>query len=118
MKTADAKKAVRNDPAIVVNQSNVTAYCYENVFLMLWRGTTTDEALEEVHQALGKLAMMRDEGIAILSVIERGATPPSAVHRGRVRDFQEKLGSRLRCLALLVDGMGFWASAVLGAATA
>src|SRR5262249_60224317 len=59
-----------------------------------------------------------DEGVGIVSIIERGATPPNAEHRARVRAFQEKLGPRLRCLALLVDGMGFWASAVLGAATA
>jgi hypothetical protein len=117
---ADGRSTVRRlkTPLLVVDQSAVSSYAYENVFIMLWRGATTDAALDSVHQALGILAMHHPEGIAIISIIERGATPPSAEHRAKVREFQEKLGPRLRCLALLVDGMGFWASAVLGAATA
>lgn len=112
------RPAATADPALVVDLPNVLAYTFENLFLMLWRGPTTDAALDAIHLAMQALVDGRSDGIAIFSIIERGATPPSAEHRERVRLFQEQLDHRVLGLALLIDGMGFWASAVLGVATA
>jgi len=113
-----ASEIEERDPALVVDQPAVLAYALENLFVMLWRGATTDVALDDVHAALERVVAQHEEGIAIVSIIQRGAPPPSSAHRGRVREFQETLSSRLRCLAIVIEGMGFWASAVLGAATA
>jgi hypothetical protein len=103
---------------IVVDRPAVLAYQCGNLFMMVWRGATTDEALDAVHASMTAMVAIHPEGIGIVSIIERGAPPPSTEHRARVREVQERMASRLRCLVVLVEGMGFWASAVLGAATA
>src|SRR5258706_13610039 len=84
---ANGRSTVRRlkRPLLVVDLPAVTAYAYENVFIMLWRGATTDASLDSIHAALGVVATQHAEGIAIVSVIERGASPPSAEHRAKVR---------------------------------
>ena len=108
----------KRPPTRVVENPAVLAYSLENIFVMIWRGGTTDAALDEIHGALSRIVALHDQGIAIVSIIARGTPPPSAAHRARVRDFQETVANRLRCLAIVIEGIGFWASAVLGAATA
>ena len=104
-------------PALVVAEPCVAGYRYRSLFLMVWRGDPTARAIQELHE--GVLSCMADHPkVAIVSLILEGATPPSAELRAQVREFQTANGARISALALVVKGVGFWASAIIAAATA
>jgi hypothetical protein len=103
---------------LALEAPSVCCYTLQGLFVMVWRDAPTDAMVDQVHDALGLLVARIPTGVSVLSVIERGAKPPSADARARVSAFQDAQGDRLKRIVFLVDGMGFFASAALAAATA
>ncbi|HTQ45562.1 MAG TPA: hypothetical protein VMI75_22540 [Polyangiaceae bacterium] len=102
---------------LLLEDEAVYAYVLRDLFIMVWRGVVTDTTLEAMHKLMEREARKQPDGMAIVSVIERGATPPSSAQRSNISNFQARMGKRFRCLALVIDGIGFWASMAIGVAT-
>jgi len=102
---------------LLLEDEAVYAYVLRDLFIMVWRGVVSDTTLEAMHKLMELEARRQRDGIAIVSVIERGATPPNSAQRSNISNFQARMGKRFRCLALVIDGIGFWASMAIGVAT-
>jgi hypothetical protein len=84
-----------------------------NLYVMRWSGACSEKDLRTVFREMKELT--RDHAtVVVVSLLDSGATPPTAEGREIVAQQQAQLGDRL-VLANLVDGQGFWASIVLNA---
>lgn len=81
---------------------------------VVWRGTVTAEATEQVAALLHRTAMQYPEGIGFVTIAQFRAPIPSASIRARIVEVYRELGSTLKGVAQVVEGSGFWASAALG----
>ena len=81
---------------------------------VVWRGSVTAEATEQVAALLHRTAAAHPEGIGFVTIAQFRAPIPSASIRARIVEIYAALGSTLKGVAQVVEGSGFWASAALG----
>jgi len=80
------------------------------VCICIWRGAVTASTFAVQSQALAQVVAHHPEGAAFLCVIEPTATPPDDDHRKKSAELLTSFGSRLRCVATVVEGSGLKAS--------
>lgn len=78
--------------------------------LSIWRGPAAT-ALVDAHSSLARKLIRQYGQTAMLIVIEPDTPPPHAEPRALIERFYVDLGSELRCVAQVVEGSGFGASA-------
>jgi hypothetical protein len=94
-------------------RSPFTFVTWENVFVAVWRRAATEESV--------RLLAERGQGLpgkrCAVHIIESGAGLPTAGTRAALGRLMQDRESRLACLAIVLCGEGFWASAVRGVLT-
>lgn len=75
----------------------------DDLAIVLWRGSSTIEAMETLIELLMPLASAAPDGFRYLSVVERTSTPPGREARQMMAWGAGKLGSRIKAAAWAVE---------------
>ena len=82
------------------------------VHIVVYVDTPTLEALRVSHRYHRALMRERDEPTSLLSVIPAGLPIPSSDVRKAGTDLLAEVQPHICCMATVVEGTGFWASAI------
>lgn len=89
---------------------------WRNVLVAVWRTETRAAAVERVSQVLGaRAATHRD--VALLQVVEAGATAPDVDARRAISGMLKRHASVIRCSAVVYEGDGFRAATLRAVVT-
>lgn len=83
-----------------------------NVLVGVHRHGPSEPSIRAQLGALQTLAKERVSGVGYLLILQNGAMTPNAEARQEVTTVLDGLGGVLRVLAVVMEGGGFWASAV------
>jgi hypothetical protein len=83
-----------------------------NVLVGVHRYGPSEPSIQAQVSALQALARKRPSGIGYLLILQKGAMTPNAEARQQVMAAFGDLSGVLRAVAVVMDGGGFWASAV------
>jgi hypothetical protein len=88
---------------------------WKNVSLAVWRAAATATCVERLAVAI-QSSIARNAGPrSSIHVILSGAGLPSAEARAGFVDLMRRSEGSLGCVGVVIDGSGFWSSALLGA---
>ena len=82
---------------------------WRNVLIAVWRKDTRADAVEGVSAVLTELTR-RHPDVALLQVIEEGATAPDSDARRALSTMLRQHGGAIRCSAVVYEGDGFRAA--------
>jgi len=88
-----------------------------NVVVHAWRGQMTDTIAERFVQINEGVILQHPEGISFVSWIQEGAPLPSSGARRIVSEVMGEYSESIACVAVIMEGSGFWASAMRSAVT-
>jgi hypothetical protein len=92
----------------------VTVSAWKNVGICSWTGGATGPAVETLVQAMDKVRLP-DQRLSWVHLIREGLPlPDSSARSSFIRVMKERQGE-LACVAIVVGGTGFWASAMRNA---
>lgn len=80
--------------------------------IVIWRGSTTLDAVETIRTSLGELTRSYPKGIGVLQVVEVTAPPPDAAARNALSNVLRGAGKAVRGSAIVFEGTGFKMAAV------
>jgi hypothetical protein len=84
----------------------------QNVVVSIHRHGAAEPALEAQLGALSRVVGATADGVGFLLILVDGAKTPEPSGRRRVTDTFAAMGSKLRGVAIVMGGSGFWSSAV------
>jgi hypothetical protein len=87
---------------------------WRDIFCTIWRQETTEEGALRVGEACREFTKRHPRGIGLLTIIERGASVPTAPARNVLAAFLVEASASIRCSAVVFEGSGFHAAAVRG----
>jgi hypothetical protein len=80
------------------------------VCLVVWRDKVTPERFELQRTALRSLAAKHAQPVALMCVVQPSSPPPDAAMRRASIAMVDELGSRLSCVACVIEGGGLIAA--------
>jgi len=89
---------------------------WRNLLVAVWRTETRAPAVERVSQVLGRLAAKHPD-VALLQVVEAGATAPDAAARRALSGMLKEHARVIRCSAVVYEGDGFRAATLRAVVT-
>lgn len=89
---------------------------WRNLLIAVWRTETRAPAVDAVSAVLAKLSRTHRD-VALLQVIEEGATAPDADARRAISNMLKHNGSVIRCSAVVYEGDGFRAATLRAVVT-
>jgi hypothetical protein len=92
-------------------------YRWENVAINLWASQPNAPAVEIVGKLTERSLLECPKGIASIHCIANGAGLPTSEARAQLAEIAKRYDRHLLCVAILLRGDGFWASAVRSALT-
>ena len=78
------------------------------VVAAVWRGAVTSQAVSAVESVLDRVAGRSAQPIAFLTIAQFKAPVPASEVRERIVQCYRRLGSKLGCVAQVVEGEGFF----------
>ena len=92
-------------------------YSWKNLMIACWSTRATGPAMERVSLAREAMGHDHPEGVSVIYLIAENAGLPTPEARAGVEQLMTRYRDQRACLALVVQGEGFWASAMRGAIT-
>lgn len=92
-------------------------YRVENVAINTWSSQPTADAVEVLGKLTERSLSECPEGIASIHWIESGAGLPTPEARQGLSEIAKKYAKHLHCVGVMLEGSGFWASALRSALT-
>lgn len=92
----------------------LTLLGWRNVQIASWTVQATVELVEQLAAQSAKFHKRHPEGVSVVHVISKGPALPDSETRERFSTLLHAHSSKLACVAVVLDGRGFWASAVRG----
>jgi hypothetical protein len=91
---------------------------FRNLSLVVWAGGADGAAVQRVRGVSQLLASKYPDGHSNISFVMNGVPPPSEEARIAFNYIFDGRVSDLRCMAVILEGEGFWASALRSTVTA
>jgi hypothetical protein len=96
--------------ALRAQRSDIYALAtWKNVLIGSWRGADPGSVAVMTELTL-ELAKRYPDGVSGIHVVHADAPMPTADHRARVARGLEQLAPCIKCVAVVLEGQGFWAS--------
>jgi hypothetical protein len=92
-------------------------YVWQNIMIVRWSRSGTGPAVERLTHVREKLETEHPEGLSVVHLIVDNAGLPTAEARAGVKELLARYRNQRVCLAVVVLGAGFWASAMRAAIT-
>lgn len=106
------------DIDVFLANPRLSAGTYRNVHIMYLQGEMFLPELRQAFAAQRSLVEEYGDNTGSLTVIAPTTPLPSTDNRRASAEMLQKIGANLRCSAMVLQGTGFWASAIRGAVTA
>ena len=87
-------------------------YTWRNVMITTWSQRATGTAIEKVTALREQMDRDHPEGVSVIYLIGNGAGMPTPEARAGVKELMARFHNKRACIAILVQGEGFWASAM------
>lgn len=85
---------------------------WRNVQIASWTTQGTIALVEQLAEHSKRFHHKHPEGVSVVHLISKGPALPDAPTRERLKTLMEGNSKTLGCVAIVLDGRGFWASAV------
>jgi hypothetical protein len=92
-------------------------YTWQNIMITCWSQRATGPAIEKVAHYREQLDRAHPEGVSVIYLIANEAGLPTPEARAGVKDLMTRFSKKRACLAILIQGEGFWASAMRAVVT-
>jgi hypothetical protein len=88
------------------------AGAWANVTITRWQSRATGPAVERVLRVSSEIRAAYPSGISSIHIIREGAAMPTPEGRAGLVKLMNAHADQLACVAIVVGGSGFWASAI------
>lgn len=85
---------------------------WQNVVISSWRSHGTASSVSKIYGLTERLLETYPAGVSGIHIIHNGAGAPTPDGRLEMRRIMDVLGPRLGCVAVALEGRGFWASTI------
>lgn len=85
-------------------------YGWNNVTLIIWPTQATGYAVERLTAVTERMIGIFAQGVSNIHVVANGAPLPTAEARAGFVDIMKRHEARLACVAVVLEGSGFWAA--------
>ena len=85
---------------------------WQNVTITRWQSRATGPATDRVSRVSAEIRGEYPQGISSVHLIVEGAPLPTPEGRAGLNTLMNAHASQLACVAVLIGGTGFWASAI------
>jgi hypothetical protein len=112
---SDASKTTPSSPELVqlaAETGSYAFYCWRNIMITCWSKRATGPAVQRLTVFREALDRDHPEGLSVIYLIRDKAGLPTVEARAGVRELMARFSHRRACLALVVQGEGFWSSAM------
>lgn len=92
-------------------------YTWQNIMITCWSQRATGPAIEKVAHYRELMDREHPEGVSVIYLIADQAGLPTPEARTGVKELMARFSKKRACLAILIQGEGFWASAMRGVIT-
>ena len=92
----------------------LTLLGWRNVQIASWTTQGTIELVEQLAEQSTCFHKRHPEGVSVIHVISKGPALPDSETRERLGMLLQAHSGSLACIGVILDGRGFWASAVRG----
>ena len=92
-------------------------YSWRNIMLACWSTRATGAAVERITRARESMNEQHPEGVSVVYLIASNAGLPTPEARAGVKKLMTRYRDQRACLAIVVQGAGFWAGAMRAAIT-
>jgi hypothetical protein len=92
-------------------------YTWQNIMMACWSKRATGPAVQRLTRLRESVDREHPEGVSVIYLIGEMAGLPTAEARAGVKELMARFSHRRACLAVVIQGDGFWLSAMRGAIT-
>lgn len=92
----------------------LTLLGWRNVQIASWTTQGTVALIEQLAEQSARFHKKHPEGVSVVHVISKGPALPDTETRERLSTLLQAHSASLACVGVVLDGRGFWASAVRG----
>ncbi|HVW25426.1 MAG TPA: hypothetical protein VHC69_08645 [Polyangiaceae bacterium] len=96
----------------MLHADGLTVHGFRNLQIASWTAQGTIALVELLAEHSTRFHRRHPEGVSVVHVISKGPALPDAPTRERLKTLLEGNTKTLACVAIILDGRGFWASAV------
>lgn len=101
------------EPLLLGRDAGLLRAQWGRLYFMRWEGPATLRRIETIRGDLLRVATEFDS-LVVVSILERGTSPPGEQGRQMIARTEEQVGDRFRALAYLADSQAFFVSMALG----
>ncbi|MCA9707654.1 MAG: hypothetical protein KDK70_17525 [Myxococcales bacterium] len=96
----------------MIESDGVLVASWRNVVLNVGKGSPSADHIDTVRRLVDDLLSKYPDGIGMMLMVYNASLFPHADGRNRTNELFREVGPRLQGVAAVVEGTGFWASAV------
>lgn len=96
----------------LIHLDGLTLHGFRNLQIASWTKQGTVALVEHLAEHSRRFHRLHPEGVSVVHIISKGPALPDAATRERLKTLLEANAKTLACVAIVLDGRGFWASAV------
>jgi hypothetical protein len=85
-------------------------YTWQNIMIACWSKRAEGHSIERIARLRESMADAHPEGVSVIYLIANEAGLPTAEARAGVRQLMARFSKQRACLAIVIQGEGFWAS--------
>ena len=89
----------------------VSLFALENITLIVWHAQPTERAVDRLRQTTERRRKQYPNGISVIHLVKGGIVLPDMPTREAFVRLMKSSNNALACVAVIVGGTGFWASA-------
>ena len=100
------------DPTLLDHEAGVVSlYGAENITFIVWHGQPNEHAVDRLHRITERRRRQFPNGISVVHVVKGNIALPDQTTREAFVRLMKSSNGALACVAVVVGGTGFWASA-------
>jgi hypothetical protein len=110
--SAKLEKASLDPPALVYETAGLVKAQWRNVAIHLWSAKATAAMVMKLDELSVAFVKAHPRGVSSVHIITEGTPLPDRAVRDALRALTNKYAKNLACVCNVVEGAGFWASAL------
>ena len=96
----------------LLRADGLSLHGWQNLQIASWTAQGTIALVELLAEHSRRFHQRHPQGVSVVHLISKGPALPEAPTRERLKTLLEANAKTLACVAIVLDGRGFWASAV------
>jgi hypothetical protein len=113
--TVAARSSVSEGSLLALSPGEYAFYRFGNLAINVWTGQPTGPAVRRLSELTTESRRSCPEGISSVHWIVQGVGLPTPEARAELRQLATRDGDHIACVGVVLNGQGFWASALRSA---